>query len=89
MALGADPRDVIRMTMRQTLRAPLIGMAIGLTLALVLSRFLSSVLTSVSPTDPVTFGGVLITLLLIAGAAAAIPAARAARLEPASTLRGE
>lgn len=66
-----------------------VGVVIGLAAAASLSRFLSSVLYGIEPVDPATFAGMTAVLLAAAGGACWIPARRAARLDPAETLRAE
>ena len=65
------------------------GIAIGLAGALLLSRTLASFLFGVTTTDPTTFMVVPLSLLIVAVVACYFPARRAARLDPATTLRGE
>ena len=74
---------------RQTMSWTVGGAVIGLTLALLLTRFLASFLYGISPTDPVTFGGVTLILTLVAGVAALVPAVRASRLDPLVALRDQ
>ena len=89
MALGARASDILRLIMVQGMVFPLIGLLAGLAVALIVTRFLASFLVDVSPLDPVTFGAVLGMLTGIALLANYTPAARAARLDPAVTLRAE
>src|SRR2546428_12890954 len=65
MALGAQPRDVVRMVLRQGMTLALIGVAIGLTLAAGVSRALGSLLFGVGPADPLALGGSAAALFLI------------------------
>jgi len=67
----------------------LIGLAIGLAGSLALTRFLSSLLFGVTPTDPLTFAGVVALLGLVALAACYIPARRAMRVDPMVAMRFE
>ena len=67
----------------------LIGLALGLIGVFGLSRVIASLLYGVSPTDPLTFIGVSIVLLMVALLACLIPARRATRVEPIVALRSE
>ncbi len=89
MALGARASDILRLIIVQGMVFPLIGLLAGLAVALIVTRFLASFLVDVSPLDPVTFGAVLGMLTGIALLANYTPAARAARVDPAVTLRAE
>lgn len=89
MALGAHPRNVLKMILRQGLILTGIGIAIGLVIALVLGRFTASVLYGTSGTDLLTFVVVSGVLLATATIAVLIPAMRAARVEPTVALRYE
>jgi putative ABC transport system permease protein len=92
MALGASMAGVLITVVGQGLRLVLIGMGIGLIGALALGRVLGSMqymLYEVSPTDPVTLGGVLFLLLGAAFMACYIPARRAAKIDPMEALRYE
>jgi putative ABC transport system permease protein len=86
-ALGASRERILRLVVTQSARFTLVGLACGLLLAIWGSRFLASLLYGVSPFDPVTLIAVVITLCLVAGAAAVIPAVRAARVDPSIALR--
>jgi len=89
MALGAARADVLRLMLRQAL--PLIGagLGIGLAASLVLTRLLETLLFEVAPADPVTSVAVAILLGSVALAAAALPARRAAAVDPMAALRSE
>jgi putative ABC transport system permease protein len=89
VALGAGARDVRRMIVGQGLRTILVGVAIGAFGAAALTRTVASLLYGVTPTDPLTFGGV--TLLLVGAGLLAcyVPARRATRVDPVVALRHE
>jgi ABC-type antimicrobial peptide transport system permease subunit len=89
MALGAQPRKVLRMVLRQGLILTGVGVAIGLVIALLLGRFTASVLYGTSGTDLLTFVVVSAVLLATATVAILIPAIRAAQVEPTVALRYE
>jgi predicted permease len=87
IALGARPVDVAGAFVRRGLLLTAIGIAIGLAGAWLLTRFLTAVLYGVGPTDPMTFAGVAVLLFVAAGLASWLPARRAARIDPMTTLR--
>ncbi len=89
MALGATVAGVLRMVMGKALALAAIGATIGVAGALALTRLLSSLLFGVTATDPATFIAIAILLGLVSLAASAIPARRAARIDPISALRFE
>ncbi|MBO0861500.1 MAG: ABC transporter permease [Chloracidobacterium sp.] len=89
MALGAKPRDVLRMVVAQGMRLALVGLAIGLTGAFALTRLMASLLFSVSPADPATFAVVSMLLAGVAFLATYLPARRATRVDPMIALRHE
>ena len=89
IALGATTADVLRLVMGSAGRLVSAGAAIGLGLSLIFAQALSTFLFGVPPRDPVTFGAVTIVLAITAAIACAIPAFRAARIDPAVTFRTE
>jgi ABC-type antimicrobial peptide transport system permease subunit len=89
MALGAQPRDVLRLVVREGMRVALIGVGAGLLCGVVLGRVIASLLYGVAVRDPATFSSVAAVLLGVALAACAIPARRASRVDPMVALRYE
>ena len=93
MALGAERNRVVRLVMREALLLVLIGLALGVPAALICGRVsasrISSLVFGMSPTDPLTLGGAVAVLMLVAAVAAYLPAARAGRLDPVTALRNE
>jgi predicted permease len=89
MALGAQPRDVVRMVLGQGMTLALIGVAIGLALAAAASRALGSLLFGVGTADPLAFGGSALVFGLVGLAACYIPARRATEIEATQALRDE
>ncbi len=89
MALGAAAGDVLRQLLREGLSTVLAGIATGLVGAFFLARTLRSLLYGVTESDPVTFIGVPLVLLVVAMLATWIPARRATRVEPVVALRYE
>jgi ABC-type antimicrobial peptide transport system permease subunit len=89
VALGAGHADVLRLVLGHGVKMALVGIAIGITVSLGLTRLMGSILYGVSPTDPLTFGGVALILTLVALAACYIPARRAMRVDPTVALRYE
>ena len=87
IAIGATPQAVAFMVVRQSLKWIVVGLSIGLISAGLLTRLLQRFLYGISPTDPLTFGLVTLLLVLVASAAALIPAARASRLDPIVALK--
>lgn len=89
LALGAHPRDVLRLVVRQGMRLVVAGILLGIAGALALTRLMASLLYSVSPTDPATFVVVSVLLGLVALIACYVPARRAMRVDPMVALRTE
>jgi putative ABC transport system permease protein len=89
IALGAEPRGIQRLVVVQSLRMVLIGLGLGLVGAVVVTGILRNLLYEVNPRDPMTFAVVTLLLVVVALAAAVIPARRAARVDPVLALRAE
>ncbi|HVE79926.1 MAG TPA: ABC transporter permease [Gemmatimonadaceae bacterium] len=88
MALGADAARVLRMVLAEGVLLAGVGVAMGLVAALWTTRLLGSLLFGVSPTDPVTFAAVTLTLAAVAAIASWLPARRATRVDPVVAMRG-
>jgi putative ABC transport system permease protein len=89
LALGAQRRDILKMVLRQGLVLAAAGAGVGLVSALIVSHLMASLLYGVSPTDLLTFAGVTLVLTTVAVAASYIPALRAMRLDPITSLHSE
>jgi predicted permease len=89
MALGAEHQDVLRLILGRGITLAVIGAATGIGGALALTRFLRSLLFEIRPTDPATFAGVAILLLIVGLAACYIPTRRAMKVDPMVALRYE
>jgi putative ABC transport system permease protein len=89
MALGAHPRDVLRMVVRQGMTLGGIGVAIGISGALGTTGFLATQLYGVKPSDPLVLAAVSTALVLIVLLASYLPARRAANADPLVALRYE
>jgi putative ABC transport system permease protein len=87
VALGAEQRDIRRLVMTQGLTPVLAGLGIGLAAAVGGGQLIAAMLFGVTPTDGVTYGVTLVAIVVSALVACLLPARRAARVEPATTLR--
>jgi putative ABC transport system permease protein len=87
IALGADPRAVLGLVLREGMTPVAAGILVGLGGAALLASVMKTLLFGVDAVDPLTFGAVAAVLAAVALAACYIPARRATRLDPATTLR--
>jgi len=89
MALGARPGNVVAMVLRESIVPVVSGLAVGAAATLIATRWINSLLFGVSAHDPWTMAVSAVVFLLIAGAAAFVPARRASRIDPLRALRTE
>jgi putative ABC transport system permease protein len=87
MALGAEPRDMLWLILKQGMKPVLLGLILGFVGSVAITRLISSMLYGVSPTDPLTFSGVTMLLVVVGIAACYIPARRILRVDPLRALR--
>jgi ABC-type antimicrobial peptide transport system permease subunit len=89
MALGAQPKGIFRLVIGHALRLTAIGAAIGVAGAVTAAQVLREALFGVAPTDLLTIALSVVVLAAVAFAAAAVPARRAAKIDPMVALRYE
>jgi ABC-type antimicrobial peptide transport system permease subunit len=89
LALGAQRAGILRLVLVSGAKLGLTGCGIGAVAALFATRLLRSLLFEVDPLDPMVIGLAAISIFLLALAASAIPARRAASIEPMQALRAE
>jgi len=89
VALGARRGDVLSMILKETLALVLAGTAIGVPVALMATRLIANRLFGVSADDPITIGGVVLLVYVVAALAGFLPAQRASRVDPLVALRHE
>ncbi|HKU76745.1 MAG TPA: ABC transporter permease [Pyrinomonadaceae bacterium] len=89
IALGAQWRDVLTLILRSGMSLVVVGLVLGLAGALALTRLMNTLLFEVSPTDPITFAAVALSVILAALLACYIPARRATKVDPLIALRYE
>jgi putative ABC transport system permease protein len=87
VALGASADDVARLVLGGAARLMAVGVGLGLLLALGTGRVVATMLFGIQPTDAPTYAAVLLVALPLVILAAAVPAIRAARVDPMIALR--
>jgi putative ABC transport system permease protein len=89
MALGASSGNVLKLVVRQALLLVVVGMVLGLGGSFALTRVIANDLYGVTATDPRTFIGVSLALVVVAVLASVIPTRRAVKVDPTIALRYE
>jgi predicted permease len=89
LALGANPRDLVRLILGQALKLTAIGLAIAVPCAIAISRTMASLIFGVISVDFVILGGFTALLLFVALGAGYLPARRAIGVDPMVSLRYE
>jgi len=89
LALGAEPRDVMKLVLGQAVKLAGIGLAIGVPIAFAVNRAMSRLIFGIVSINLLLLAGFTLLLLLVALAAAYIPARRAMRVDPLVALRHE
>jgi putative ABC transport system permease protein len=89
MAVGADSRGILRLILGRGLKLAILGLAIGLAATFAFTRVLASQLFEISPHDPWVLTSVSLLMLGVTVAACYLPARRATKVDPATTLRSE
>jgi putative ABC transport system permease protein len=89
MALGAERRDVLVLIVGHGVRLAAMGVVLGLVGAWGVTRVIGTLLYNVTPTDPVSFGGVALFLTMTAVLASYVPARRAMAVDPIVALRND
>ena len=87
VALGASPRDVVRMILREGMRTAAIGIALGIVLSVAIARVVAGVLYRVSSTDPSIFITMALFLIAVVLLAIYLPARQASKVDPIAALR--
>ena len=89
MALGAQPSAVVALVMRQGLAIAAVGVAVGALVAVGAAKAVAGALYGISFADPIAWSAAVVTLFAVAALANAVPARRAAVVDPATALRAE
>jgi putative ABC transport system permease protein len=89
ITFGASEGDVMKLVLKQGMVVAMLGVGVGLVASFVLTRLVASLLVGVTATDPVTFVGIPVVLLLVSLVASYVPARRAMSVDPVEALREE
>ena len=87
-ALGAPEGHILGLVLAQGLSVAMAGVTFGLAGAVALTRAMQGLLYRISPTDPLTLGGVAFLLIVVTIAASYLPAQRAIRISPTAAMNG-
>jgi putative ABC transport system permease protein len=87
MTMGARPVDVLRLVLKEGLGQAVVGLTIGIGGGVFVMRSYRALLHEVSPSDPVTLGGVTVVLFATVMLACLVPARRAMRVDPVAALK--
>ncbi len=89
VALGASRYRILSLVVGQGARLAAVGIAVGSAGAFVVTRVVQSLLYNVTPTDPISFGGMALVLAAVTVLAGCVPAGRATSVDPIVVLRGD
>ncbi len=87
MALGAEPRNILRLVIGQGMALALGGIVAGILIAATVTRFQASLLFGIDSADPLTYAGLSLLLGAVALLATYLPARRASKVDPMAALR--
>jgi ABC-type antimicrobial peptide transport system permease subunit len=87
MALGAQTGGVMKLILLQGMKLAALGAGIGMLISMALTRLMKNLLFGVSPTDPLTFGTIVLLLMSVALLACYFPARKAIKVDPMVALR--
>jgi ABC-type antimicrobial peptide transport system permease subunit len=87
MALGAQRSGIVRLVLSRVFALVGAGVLAGLLLSIWASHFVATLLYGIEPRDPASLAASVVILLAVTAVAAAIPASRASRIDPMTTLR--
>jgi putative ABC transport system permease protein len=89
MVFGAPRGSILRLVIGQGMALSAAGLLVGVAGAVLVTRVVASMLVGVTPTDPITFAGIVFLFGAVAAIASWLPARRASRLDPIEALREE